>query len=79
MSMRTVVIALNTYMTAIPARIMVVGDALFMAETTTMTAVGIRENMNAFRTSENCPLNRVIPDTIAMVAPKLAPDDIPVV
>ena len=44
-----------------------------------MNAAGRRANTNALMTVPKLPLTRVIPNVIAMVAPKAAPEDIPVV
>ena len=71
--------ALKIYMTAIPAMIIVVGDAPFIFETNRMTAVGINENTNAPITIAYAVLAADTPRPIIIVAPKLAPEDIPVV
>ena len=59
--------------------IMVVGDELFSFDTAMMTAMGMRAKTNEFITMEYAPPTMVRPMVIAMVAPKLAPEDIPVV
>ena len=73
--------ALKMYITEIPARIIVEGDAFFMTDSPRMTAEGIRENKNAFVTMPTLPTNppTVIPMVMARVAPKEALDEMPVV
>ena len=78
-SLIIVVIALKMYMTAMPAMIIVVGDAPFIFETSRMTPIGMREKRNAPTTIEYAPLTTETPSPITSVAPKPAPDDMPVV
>ncbi len=44
-----------------------------------MTPIGIKANTNAFTTRPHWPVTTVIPEIMARLAPKDAPDDIPVV
>ncbi len=78
-SLRTVLHALKRYMTAIPAMMMVVADESFILETERMSIMGISENRNALTTMAYCPLAKENPTQTASVAPKDAPEDIPVV
>ena len=74
-----VVMALKMYIIAMPAMIMVVGEAFFILETNMIAIVGINAKMNAFRTIEYSSVTIEAPSTIASVAPNPAPDDTPVV
>ena len=76
-----VVIALNRYITAIPARIIVAAEVFLREETRMMTAAGMSENTNAVVTRPIVPPTPVTVNPIpsARVAPNDAPDDIPVV
>ncbi len=80
-SLIRVVQALNRYITAIPARIIVAADVFLREETMMMTAAGISEKKNAVVMRPRLPMVpvTVIPNPRARVAPKDAPDDIPVV
>ncbi len=77
--MRTVVRALNMYMTPIPAIMTVVGDALENFDIPAMMRVGTSENRNARMTEEALPNIAKLLAVIASVAPNDAPDDTPVV
>lgn len=67
------------YITEIPAMTMTVGETFLILETMMMTAVGMREKMNALTNSPSCPVPTVNPMTIPRVTPNRAPDDTPVV
>ena len=76
------VMELNRNMTAIPVRIMAVGVSLRYFATRTMMAVGINEHMNEFTTVVAVPLmngTMEIPRIMLRVAPRNAPEDIPIV
>lgn len=75
----TVVIASKKYITAIPARIIVVGDVWRIVDIRMMAAIGISEKTNALMTRPHWPVITVIPEIIARLAPNDAPEDIPVV
>ena len=77
----SVVKALNMYMMAIPAMIIVVGEPFRSFDRMMITNMGISENTNALMTVVYCAGTPKIdiPSTMPMVAPKLAPDDTPVV
>ncbi|MBO4569150.1 MAG: hypothetical protein J5674_04210 [Candidatus Methanomethylophilaceae archaeon] len=78
-SFRTVLHALNKYITAIPAMIIVVADEPFILDTARIIIIGIKENRNALTTMAYCPLAKENPAQTAKVAPSDAPDDMPVV
>jgi len=78
-SIISVVNALKMYITAIPDMIMTVGDVFFICDTAMMTSVGMSEKRKAFITMAYFPAATVAPRVMAMVAPKDAPEDTPVV
>ena len=76
------VIELNRNITAMPVRIIVAGVIFLNLDIATIIIVGTRENMNAFITVVLTPLTngtRDIPRTMLRVAPRNAPDDMPMV
>ena len=76
----SVVAAVNTYMTPIPMRIIVVGVVFLRNVNRMMTAVGINAKMNALMMFPNSvPGKNDIPATTANVMPNMAPEEIPVV
>ena len=79
-SLIMVVMALKMYITAIPAIIMVAGEAPRIFDTKTMTAMGTREKTNALATIPTPPApTTVSPNPMARDAPKEAPEETPVV
>ena len=48
----TVVMALNMYITAMPARIMLTGETFLVTDITAIRAVGMRANTKAFTTMD---------------------------
>ncbi len=71
--------ALKTYITAMPAMIMTVGDEFLNLATAMMMKVGMSENTKALATMVREPAPTLTPSVIASVAPNPAPDETPVV
>lgn len=76
------VTALNTYIIAIPARIIVVGVMVFLREISTMAIVGTKESriaLNVMLRSYPETGTMLIPSMMKIAAPSDAPDATPVV
>lgn len=78
-SMRNCWMALRTNIREVPARIIMTGDGLLNRESTRIMPAGTSPKTNALTTTPALPGMMNTPRVIATVAPKAAPEDMPVV